>query len=309
MTSEPVSSIADDAPEFMQAALSLARRGLGSVWPNPAVGCIIVKNGRIVGRGWTQPGGRPHAETEALKRAGAAARGATSHVTLEPCSHTGKTGPCADALIAAGVSCVVGAMEDPDPRVSGAGYARMEAAGLRVVRDRMSAAARELNAGFLMRVLHRRPLFTLKTATSLDGRIATANGDSRWITGDAARAAGHMLRLEHDAIMVGSNTALADDPELTMRIPGIVAEPKRPRIVVDGRLRLPTTSRLVRTIADAPLWIVTQIGHRSHLRAPLEDAGATLIEVPGGDVAGVDIGAAARALAERGITRVLVEGG
>ena len=305
-----MTSIPDDAPEFMRAALSLAARGLGSVWPNPAVGCVIVKNGSVVGRGWTQPGGRPHAETEALKRAGVEARGSTAHVTLEPCSHTGQTGPCADALIAAGVACVVGAMEDPDPRVSGRGYAKLETAGIRVVRDRLADAARALNAGFILRTIEQRPLFTLKTATTLDGRIATATGDSQWITSEAARAAGQLLRLQHDAIMVGSNTALADDPTLTMRVSGASLDPRRPRIVVDGRLRLSPSSRLVQTLSAAPLWIVTQIGHASHLKAPLMEAGVTLIEVHSqGEVGGVDIAATARALAERGLTRVLVEGG
>lgn len=308
--SDFASSIPDDAPEFMRAALALAARGLGAVWPNPAVGCVIVKNGRVIARGWTQPGGRPHAETEALTRAGTAALGATAHVTLEPCSHTGQTGPCADALIAAGVSCVVGAMEDPDPRVSGRGYAKLEAAGIRVVRDRFADEAKALNAGFVLRVTAHRPLFTLKTATTLDGRIATATGESQWITGEAARAAGQLLRLQHDAIMVGSNTALADDPTLTMRVPGAAVEPRRPRIVVDARLRLLPSSRLVQTLHLAPLWVVTQMGHASHLKAPLEDAGVTLIEVhSAGAGGGVDIAGAARALAERGLTRVLVEGG
>ena len=294
----------------MRAALSLAARGLGTTWPNPAVGCVIVKNGRVVGRGWTQPGGRPHAETEALKRAGAEAKGATAHVTLEPCSHVGQTGPCADALIAAGIGCVVGAMEDPDERVSGRGYAKLEAAGIRVVRDCLADEARELNAGFVLRAAERRPLFTLKTATTLDGRIATVSGDSQWITGEAARAAGQLLRLQHDAIMVGSNTALADDPTLTMRVPGASLDPPRPRIVVDGRLRLPPSCRLVQTLHLAPLWVITQIGHASHVKGPLEEAGVTLIEVhSAGEVGGVDIGAVAHVLAERGLTRVLVEGG
>jgi len=301
---------ADDSPEFMRTALSLAARGLGAVWPNPAVGCVIVKDGRVVGRGWTQPGGRPHAETEALQRAGERAQGATAHVTLEPCSHTGQTGPCADALIAAGIKCVVGAMEDPDPRVCGRGFAKLEAAGIRVVRDRFADEARALNAGFIRRVVQQRPLFTLKTATTLDGRIATSTGDSQWITSEAARAAGQLLRLQHDAIMVGSNTALADDPTLTMRVPGAAVEPRRPRIVVDGRLRLLPSSRLVQTLSIAPLWVVTQMGHASHLKAPLEEAGVTLIEVHSqGEVGGVNIAATARALAERGLTRVLVEGG
>ena len=186
---------------------------------------------------------------------------------------------------------------------------RLEAAGIRVVRDRLKSEAEALNAGFILRVTQQRPMFTLKTATTLDGRIATVTGESQWITGESARAAGQLLRLQHDAIMVGSNTALADDPTLTMRVPGASAEPKRPRIVVDARLRIPLGSRLVFTQKDAPLWIVTQIGHASALKAPYEDLGVTLIEVPAGSVSGVDIVATARTLAERGLTRVLVEGG
>src|ERR1700740_2350786 len=181
----------------MRAALGLARRGLGSVWPNPAVGCVIVKDGHVVGRGWTQPGGRPHAETEALARAGAAAKGATAYVTLEPCSHHGKTPPCAEALIAAGVSRVVAAIEDPDPRVSGRGMKRLRDAGIAVETGLCTEEAAELNAGFFMRVKQGRPLVTLKLATSLDGRIATASGESRWITSAAARERTHLLRATH----------------------------------------------------------------------------------------------------------------
>src|SRR5713226_448540 len=177
----------------MRAALALARRGLGRVWPNPAVGCVIVNEGRVVGRGWTQPGGRPHAETEALARAGPAAHGATAYVTLEPCCHWGRTPPCADALIAAGLSRVVVALEDPDPRVAGGGLARLRAAGLVVETGPGAAEAAEINAGFFQLVRLGRPLVTLKLATSLDGRIATASGESRWITGPAARERAHLV--------------------------------------------------------------------------------------------------------------------
>ena len=195
----------------MRAALALARRGLGNTWPNPAVGCVIVNEGRVVGRGWTQRGGRPHAETEALARAGSAATGATAYVTLEPCSHHGKTPPCAEALIGARIARVVAAVEDPDPRVSGAGIARLRDAGVEVETGLCAEEAAELNAGFFCRVTHGRPLVTLKLATSLDGRIATANGESRWITGPAARERAHLLRATHDAVLVGTGTAFADD--------------------------------------------------------------------------------------------------
>jgi diaminohydroxyphosphoribosylaminopyrimidine deaminase/5-amino-6-(5-phosphoribosylamino)uracil reductase len=178
----------------MRAALALAARGLGRVWPNPAVGCVLVRDGTVVGRGWTQPGGRPHAETEALARAGSAARGATAYVSLEPCAHTGKTPPCADALIAAGITRVVAAVEDPDPRVSGRGIAMLRAAGIRVDIGPCAEEAAELNAGFFLRINQGRPLVSLKLATSLDGRIATRTGDNRWITGESARRRGHALR-------------------------------------------------------------------------------------------------------------------
>src|ERR1700676_4205833 len=205
----------------MRAALSLARRGLGWVAPNPTVGCVIVKEGRVVGRGWTQKGGRPHAETEARARAGKAAKGATAYVSLEPCSHHGKTPPCAEALVAAGIARVVAAVEDPDPRVSGAGIARLCEAGAAVETGLCAAEAAELNAGFFCRGKNGRPLFTLKLATSLDGRIATASGESRWITGPTARERAHLLRATHDAVLVGTDTVIADIPELTCLLPRI----------------------------------------------------------------------------------------
>lgn len=292
----------------MRAALALARRGLGNVWPNPAVGCVIAHGGRVVGRGWTQPGGRPHAETEALAMAGDEARGATAFVTLEPCSHHGKTPPCADALISAGITRVVVATQDPDPRVSGRGLARLRQAGLEVVTGICEAAASDLNAGFFLKIREGRPEVTLKLATSLDGRIATHGGESRWITGEAARQAVHLLRAETDAIMVGSGTALADDPELTCRLPGL--EERSPvRVVVDGRLRLPLTSRLVASANDVPCWVLTLDGCDPNRRAVYEEAGVDVVEVPEGPDHTVDLGAALMILAESGITRVLVEGG
>ena len=178
----------------MRSALALAARGLGNVWPNPAVGCVLVRDERIVGRGWTQPGGRPHAETEALRRAGDAAKSATAYVSLEPCAHHGKTPPCAEALIDAGIGRAVVAMEDPDPRVDGGGIASLRQAGIAVDVGIREEEAAHLNEGFLLRVREQRPLVTLKLASSLDGRIATHTGDSRWITGPEARARGHLLR-------------------------------------------------------------------------------------------------------------------
>ena len=208
---------------MMRAALALARRSIGRTWPNPAVGCVIVKDGIVIARGRTRDGGRPHAEVDALTQAGAAARGATVYVTLEPCSHHGKSPPCADALVEAGVAKVVSALRDPNPQVNGAGHERLRRAGITVEVGEGAAEAAEINAGFLMREVEGRPLFHLKTAASLDGRIATASGESKWITGEGARTDGQRLRALHDGIVVGANTVAADDPELTCRLPGLEA--------------------------------------------------------------------------------------
>jgi diaminohydroxyphosphoribosylaminopyrimidine deaminase/5-amino-6-(5-phosphoribosylamino)uracil reductase len=292
----------------MRTALALARRGLGTVWPNPAVGCVIVKDGKVVGRGLTQPGGRPHAETEALAMAGDLARGSTVYVTLEPCAHHGKTPPCAEALIMAGVARVVVAVSDPDERVAGKGIGMLTAAGVKVVEGMLEDEAAEINAGFFLRVAEGRPLITLKLASSLDGRIATHSGESKWITGDAARAAAHLLRAETDVIMVGSGTALHDDPDLTCRLPGM-AERSPVRVVVDGRLRLPLTSRLVATANDVPTWVITLEHNESSRRHAFEDAGVDLIEVAPGLDGSIDLDLAMGALGDSGVTRVLVEGG
>lgn len=211
----------------MAHALRLARRGLGNVWPNPAVGCVLIREGRVVGRGWTQPGGRPHAERVALAQAGPLAHGATAYVTLEPCAHHGRTSPCAEALVEAEISRVVTAHTDPDPRVAGRGHAILRAAGIEVTEGIGETEARHMQAGFLMRVQRGRPFLTLKLATSFDGRIATANGESQWITGPAARIHSHGLRLVHDAIMVGGGTARADRPSLNVRGMGAVRQPVR----------------------------------------------------------------------------------
>jgi diaminohydroxyphosphoribosylaminopyrimidine deaminase/5-amino-6-(5-phosphoribosylamino)uracil reductase len=291
----------------MQAALALAHRGLGNVWPNPSVGCVIVREGRVVGRGWTQPGGRPHAETEALKRAGELARGATAYVTLEPCSHFGRTPPCCHALIAAGVSRVVCALRDPDPRVDGRGFAMLREAGMAVEEGLLEAEARAINAGFVKRIRQGLPLVTLKLATTLDGRIATHAGESRWITGPAARREAHAMRARHDAILVGSGTALADDPDLTVRLDG--ATPRQPlRVVADARLRTPASARLVATARQHPTLLVTVTGHKPAELAPYQEAGAEVATVPRGQ-GGLSLNALVQALAQRGVTRVLAEGG
>jgi diaminohydroxyphosphoribosylaminopyrimidine deaminase/5-amino-6-(5-phosphoribosylamino)uracil reductase len=293
----------------MSAALSLARRGLGATWPNPSVGCVLVRDGRVVGRGWTQAGGRPHAETEALKRAGAAAKGATAYVGLEPCSHHGKTPPCADALVEAGLARVLAATEDPDPRVSGRGLERLRAAGIAVECGLMRETADEINAGFFLRVREGRPLVTLKIATSLDGRIATHRGESRWITGEVSRARAHAMRAAHDAILIGSGTAIADDPMLDVRLPGF-EDARRVRVVVDGRLRVPLTARLVRTAREHPTWFLVRSDVDPARARVFADCGVELVHLPVDAGTGhVAPGEVLKALGARGLTRVLLEGG
>ncbi|SMO50798.1 bifunctional diaminohydroxyphosphoribosylaminopyrimidine deaminase/5-amino-6-(5-phosphoribosylamino)uracil reductase RibD [Paracoccus laeviglucosivorans] len=302
--------------QHMDHALGLARRGLGNVWPNPAVGCVIVQDGRIVGRGWTQPGGRPHAEVRALAQAGDAARGATAYVTLEPCSHFGKTPPCANALIAAGVARVVSAMTDPDPRVSGRGHAMLREAGIEVTTGVREAQARAMQQGFLTRVMQGRPMLTLKLATSFDGRIATANGESQWITGPAARRHVHALRMIHDAVMVGGGTARADRPGLNVRGFGSVRQPVRVVVSSDVLPDLPPEG------ADhGPLWqvggdpdaLMTELGSRGLTRVFCEGGGvlaasllrAGLVDQLVGYTAGVVLGGDGRpATGELGLTRL-----
>src|SRR6202051_384075 len=249
---------ADDA-RFMDLALSLGRRGLGKTWPNPAVGAVIVKNGVIIGRGWTQPGGRPHAEVEALRRAGEAARGATLYVTLEPCSHHGKSPPCADAVIAAGIARVVSALEDPNPEVAGQGHGRLRAAGIAVEVGLGAEAARRDHAGHIRRMRDGRPQVLLKLAISADGKAGAAGRRPVAITGEAVRERVHLLRAHSDAIMIGIGTALADDPMLTCRLPGM-AKNSPVRIVLDGALRLPLGSRGVRRVLAALLKLLAARG-------------------------------------------------
>ncbi|MDR0807636.1 MAG: bifunctional diaminohydroxyphosphoribosylaminopyrimidine deaminase/5-amino-6-(5-phosphoribosylamino)uracil reductase RibD [Gemmobacter sp.] len=296
----------------MRHALSLAARGLGNVWPNPAVGCVIVRpdgvpgGGRIVGRGWTQSGGRPHAERRALDQAGGSARGAVAYVTLEPCAHHGHTPPCAEALIAAGVSRMVSALTDPDPRVAGRGHAMLRAAGIAVTEGVCGAEARAMNAGFLKRVELGLPYVTLKLATTIDGRIATASGESRWITGPEARRAVHAMRLRHDAVLVGSGTARADDPDLSVRDMGNTRQPVR--LVLDSRLSHSPQSRLGRTAREVPVWLLHTAAAPAEARVAWLEAGARLIEVPA-DGTHADLLATFRALAAEGLTRILCEGG
>ena len=294
---------------LMGVALMFARRVLGEVAPNPAVGCVLARKEkdsvRIIARSHTAKGGRPHAETQALKSAGEKARGASMYVTLEPCAHTGETPPCTDAIIAAGVSRVVYALRDPDPRVSDMGRRRLEEADIKVEAGILRDEARQLNAGYLMHRTRGRPLVILKIASSRDGRITSPKG--RWITGEPARQRGHLLRAACDGILVGSECAIKDDPMLTCRLPGM--ESRSPiRIVADGRLRLPLESQLLKSADKAGLWILTRPDSSANKRKALEDRGAVLLDVPTKNNH-LDMSKALELLAKRGMTRLLVEGG
>jgi diaminohydroxyphosphoribosylaminopyrimidine deaminase / 5-amino-6-(5-phosphoribosylamino)uracil reductase len=294
---------------FMQLALTLGRRGQGRTWPNPAVGAVVVRDGVIVGRGWTQPGGRPHAEPEALSRAGEAARGATLYVTLEPCSHLGKSPPCADAIIAAGIARVVSAIEDPNPEVAGQGHAKLRAAGITVDIGLAATEAAHDHAGHFRRIRDKRPHVILKLAVSSDDKIGAAGRKPIAISGEAAKARVHLLRAQSDAILVGIGTVLADDPLLTCRLPGM--EARSPvRVVLDRSLRIPGASRLIHSARETPLWVMTSNVSEAPAAMKLGAAGAQVIRVattstpPRLDLPGV-----LHALAGKGITRLLVEGG
>ena len=296
-----------DDQRFMALALALGRRGLGRTWPNPAVGAVIVKDGVIVGRGWTQPGGRPHAETEALLRAGAAARGATLYVTLEPCSHTGRTPPCADAVIAAGIARVVSAMEDPNPQVTGEGHRRLQAAGITVEVGLGAAEARRAHAGHVRRVREGRPQVRLKLAVSADGKAGLARRRPAIITGELARERVHLMRAESDAVLTGIGTVLADDPLLTCRLPGM-ADRSPMRVVLDATLRLPLESRTAATARETPVWMITGDPVSSERAQTLRGRGVDVVSTPA-DQGRLDLGAVLRLLSARGITRLMVETG
>jgi diaminohydroxyphosphoribosylaminopyrimidine deaminase / 5-amino-6-(5-phosphoribosylamino)uracil reductase len=291
----------------MDLALALGRRGLGRTWPNPAVGAMIVKDGFIVGRGWTQPGGRPHAEVEALRRAGAAAHGATLYVTLEPCSHFGKSPPCADAIVAAGVARVVSALEDPNPEVAGRGHARLRDAGIAVEVGVGAAQARRDHAGHIRRVRDGRPHVMLKLALSADGKVAAAGRRPVPITGEAARQRVHLIRAQSDAILIGIGTALADDPMLTVRLPGMSGY-SLVRVVLDSALRLPLGSRLVKSAREVPVSLIAGIEAPRSAEESLRAHGVDVCRVAANG-ARLDLAAVLKLLADRGITRLLVEGG
>jgi diaminohydroxyphosphoribosylaminopyrimidine deaminase/5-amino-6-(5-phosphoribosylamino)uracil reductase len=292
---------------FMQLALSLGRRGLGRTWPNPAVGAVVVKDGVILGRGWTQAGGRPHAETEALKRAGKAAKGATLYVTLEPCSHEGKTPPCADAVIRAGIARVVSALEDANPGVAGQGHARLRERGIAVETGLFADEARRAHAGHIRRMRDGRPQVLLKLAVSADGKAGLAGRKPVAITGEEARIRVHAMRAASDAILVGLGTVLSDDPHLTCRLPGMM-ERSPVRVVLDARLRAPLATSIVATAREVPTWMFAAADASAMAEDILRAKGVEVLRVEARD-GRLDIAQVVRTLAERGITRLMVEGG
>jgi len=290
----------------MALALSLGRRGQGTCWPNPAVGCVIVQGDRIVGRGWTQPGGRPHAETVALAQAGRLARGSTAYVSLEPCAHHGKTPPCAQALIDSGVARVVSAIEDSDPRVAGQGFEMLRAAGVDVTTGILADQAARDHAGFLTRTEQGRPFVTLKLACSFDGRIATSTGQSKWITSPQSRRVVHAMRARHDAVMVGAGTARADDPSLTVRDLGVVQQPVR--VVVSRHLDVPLLGQLARTASEVPVWLCHGPSPDPERARAWRGLGAKLIPCALQDHH-IDPADLLQQLGQEGLTRVFCEGG
>jgi len=296
----------DDA-RYMALAFTLGRRGLGQTFPNPAVGAVIVKDGVIVGRGWTQPGGRPHAEVEALRRAKKAAQGATLYVTLEPCSHHGKTPPCADAIIKAGIARVVSALEDPNLEVAGKGHARLREKGIAVDVGLGADEAAHVHAGHIMRVTKARPAVMLKLAVSADGKAGLAGRKPAAITGEAARTRVYQMRAASDAIMVGIGTVLSDNPQLTCRLPGL-AERSPLRVVLDATLKLPLSTSVVATVRETPTWVFTSKKPSAIAEDILQQRGCKVFRV--GDTAGqLDLGEVLKVLAGEGITRLMVEGG
>jgi diaminohydroxyphosphoribosylaminopyrimidine deaminase/5-amino-6-(5-phosphoribosylamino)uracil reductase len=285
----------------MAYAARLGHRALGTTAENPPVGCVIVKEDRVLGVGWTQAGGRPHAETEALRMAGAAAHGATAYVTLEPCAHHGRTPPCAGALVAAGIVRVVTALDDPDPRVSGSGHAILRRAGIVVETGIGADLARRDLEGFLTRIVRHRPYVILKLAVSADDKIAAGRGQRTAITGEEVKRRVHLLRAQCDGVLIGLSTALADDPELTCRLPGL--EHRSPvRIVADSRLSIPPRLRLVQTARQVPLWLLAT-------RRDWIGDDITVIDCLATKEGWVDFGHALGQLAARGLNRLLVEGG
>ena len=292
---------------WMRLAFSLGSRNAGRTWPNPSVGCVIVKDNRVAGRGWTQAGGRPHAEALALKSSGIKALGATAYVTLEPCAHHGKTPPCAAQLAASGIARVVSAIEDPGPRVAGSGHSMLEQFGIAVETGCLSELAAHAHRGFFLRTTRNRPMVTLKLASSIDGRIAVQSGDSKWITGPDARRRVHLMRSHHDSVMVGRGTVSADDPQLTPRVLGLSRSPVR--VFLDTHLASSVQSKLGRSAKDIPVWICHSSDVAQDAKRDWLDAGATLLACREDPLKGLDIVDVLGKLADRGITSVFCEGG
>jgi diaminohydroxyphosphoribosylaminopyrimidine deaminase/5-amino-6-(5-phosphoribosylamino)uracil reductase len=306
----PAATDADDA-RFMALALSLGRRGQGNTWPNPAVGAVIVKDGVIIGRGWTQPGGRPHAEVEALRQAKKTAQnnlvGATMYTTLEPCSHTGKSPPCADAIIKAGIARVVSALEDLNPEVAGQGHERMRAKGITVDVGLCADEARRAHAGHITRIQKSRPFVTLKLAVSADEKVGLAGRKPVALTGEVARNRVFQMRAQSDAILVGIGTVLADNPQLNCRLPGMIKR-SPVRVVLDATLKLPLSMSVVATVNATPTWVFTSRKPSAIAEEILQQKGCKVFRVD--DRNGMlDLDAVLKELAAQGITRLMVEGG
>ena len=301
-----IETAADDE-RYMTLALALGRRGLGNTWPNPAVGAVIVKDGVIVGRGWTQPGGRPHAEVEAIKQAKKNAQGATLYATLEPCSHQGKSPPCADAIIRAGIARVVSAIEDPNPEVAGKGHKKLRAKGITVDVGMGAAEARRAHAGHFARVQKSRPFVTLKLALSKDDKAGLAGRKPIALSGEAARSRVFQMRSQNDAILVGIGTVVSDNPQLNCRLPGML-ERSPVRVVLDASLKLPLATSVVATVSASPTWVFTSRKPSAIAEEILQQRGCKVFRVA--DQNGkLDLDEVLKVLAEQGITRLMVEGG
>jgi len=307
MTDVVAAATASEDARFMRLALDLGRRALGNSWPNPAVGAVIVKDGAILGRGWTQPGGRPHAEVEALRRAKKSAQGATLYVTLEPCSHQGKSPPCAEAIIKAGIARVVSALEDPNPKVAGQGYAKLRAKGVAADTGLFAAEAARAHIGHISRITHGRPHVLVKLAISADGKAGLAGRKPIAITGEEARIRVFQLRAQSDAILVGIGTVLADNPQLTCRLPGM-SERSPVRVVLDAALRVPLAQSVIATVRETPTWIFASRAASEIAAEILQEKGCKVFRVDDGD-GRLDLGEVLKVLAEQGITRLMVEGG
>lgn len=306
VTEQPAAVNAEDE-RFMRLALALGRRGLGNTWPNPAVGAVVVKDGIVLGRGWTQIGGRPHAETEALRRAKRAAHGATLYVTLEPCSHEGKTPPCADAIIKAGIKRVVSALEDPNPEVAGQGYAKLREKGIQIDTGLLAEEARRAHAGHIAKITQARPHVLLKMAVSSDDKVGLAGRKRTFITGDEAQARVHMMRAMSDAVLTGIGTVLADNPQLTCRLPGLF-ERSPVRVVLDARLQTPLSLAVVSTVRETPTWVFCSTKASPVAEDILTQKGCKVFRVDEQN-GKLDLEQVLKALAAEGITRLMVEAG